>query len=130
MALPSGQISFNDFATEQGLLTGAQSNLNLAATIYGVGFATDGSNVLGMDEFQGLSAPMYDVYEGVGAGGIEFYYVLFSSSNPYQSTISGNCATKETGPPGLNLGGVLNLHPTAVESAVGPDCGGGGFDEP
>lgn len=56
MALPSsGQISFQQFNTDRGLTATAQIDMASAGTAYGVSYATNGTNQLGMDEFYGKS---------------------------------------------------------------------------
>jgi hypothetical protein len=130
MALPApGQpISFEDFETERGFISGHPPILmGTQAVIYGVGYATDGSNVLGMDEFAGLSAPRYDLYEGfLGVPGVLFA-VTWSAINPFQAEFgTGNCFTKITAPPGLREGDIANDYPSAQFGVeVGPSCGAG-----
>lgn len=122
MALPTGQISFDDFRTEQALLVGPQQNLFTEALVYGVSFTTDGGNPIGMDEFWGKEAPTYDVYEGFGAG-LEYSYVPYSSGNPFQAFFNGTCATKLTYP-GIKYGEVQNIYPSAVfYNEPGSACG-------
>ena len=90
MALPSsGPISFYDFNTEYELVGNATINMRNAALMYEVPFATDGSNPISMDEFYGLSIPLYDIYESCNAPSILTYYVRYFNSNTYTSTIGG-----------------------------------------
>ena len=128
MALPAaGQpISFEDFETEQGFLSGHPPiGMNVQASIYGVGYATDGSNPIGMDEFAGLSAPTYHVYEALLGPGIVTYYVPFSSGNPLNATFGSDCFEK-LNPYGIKLGEVVNGWPNATyQPSAGADCGEG-----
>jgi hypothetical protein len=137
MALPaSGQISFADFVTEEGFIVGGQTNMFSYALVYGVPFQTDGSDSIGMDEFYGKNAPLYDVYEyfepNPPNAGIINYYIRWVSSNPPDATFDGNCAQKVTFPSsGLKLGEVADVYPNAIfRSEAGADCGGGGGFEP
>ncbi len=132
MALPApGQpISFEDLEIEQGFISGHPPiPMGTQAVIYGVGYATDGSNPLGMDEFAGLSAPRYDIYDGfLGAPvGYTVYAVSWAAENPAEALFGESCFTKQTAPPGLRLGDIATSHPAAQFGVVvGTACGGGG----
>jgi hypothetical protein len=133
MALPiaGNPISFDDFQIEEGFTPGAELNIYVAALKYSVSFTTDGTNPIGMDEFYGKEAQRFDVYEAFGDS-LYYYYVPWSSSNPYQATFNFLCATKLTAPPGYKLGEVLTTYPSAVWYAEpGANCGeDGGFGAP
>jgi len=133
MPLPtSGPISFVDFVIEQELPgAGAPQQLNTMGVIFGVSFTEDGSNSLGMNEFYGKSSETYDIYEGFlnGQPPLVNYAVTFQPSNPFNSSIGGSCFTKQTGPPGLKIGQVLTMYPSAqFLGFAGPNCGDDGFE--
>ena len=57
MAIPaSGEISFNLFNTDRSIASATLVDMAAAGSAYGVSYATNGSNQLGMDEFYGKSA--------------------------------------------------------------------------
>jgi hypothetical protein len=136
MALPAlGQpISFEDLEIEQGFISGHPPiPMGTQAVVYGVGFAMDGSNPLGMDEFAGLSAPRYDLYDGIVGPGYTIYAVPWANENPAEALFGDSCLAKQTAPPGLRLGDIATSYPAAqfgyiVGAACGASGGGGGGD--
>lgn len=127
MALPtSGQISFDDFATEQALPTGQYQTIFSEASVYGVSFTTDGSNSIGMDEFYGREAPTYDLYNAITENGNTYYFVPSGGVNPFQSTLFGDCFTKAA--TSMKYGVIISTYPFAIFlPEAGPDCGEGAF---
>jgi hypothetical protein len=69
MALPYGQISFQDFNSERGgvgqVSLNQEVSMTTAAYVFGVSYNTSGTDVLSMDEFW-QAQTIFNVYSGCG----------------------------------------------------------------
>lgn len=91
MALPYGQISFQDFNIERGIDVQAPVSMTTAAYVFGVSYNTSGTDVLSMDEFwQGQV--LFNSYTGCGysntLGGVcsdasQYPKILYSNCGPF-----------------------------------------------
>lgn len=126
MPLPSsGPISFSDFNTEYDYPATAQMDMRQAALLYYVSFTQTGSDPIEMDEFRGKTQPYYDVYEAFGAT-LEYYFLPYANTNPFQAEFNGVCGSKLTAPPGLKYSEVMTTYPSAIfVNSPGPACGEG-----
>jgi len=135
MALPSsGQISFSDFNVERGLSATAEADMATVGDDFAVSYATDGTDVLSMDEFYGLS------YGGGGSGvsltvymkdtaTVKQHFILYAAVNGgapvdvYDTNTSGlltgTCTQKFTINSGLGEGNTVTFSTSTTITMAG-----------
>ena len=94
MALPYGQISFQDFNVERGISVASEVSMTTAAYVFGVSYNTSGTDVLSMDEFwQGQT--IFNSYTGCGYSNSDTG-VCFDASE-YPKILYSNCGPFDFG---------------------------------
>jgi len=140
MALPSsGQISFSDLNVERGLSATAEADMATAGDDFAVSYATDGTDVLSMDEFYGLSygggsGPSLTVYMKDVAT-VKKHFILYAAVNGgspvdvYNTNSSGlldgTCTQRFTISSGLAAGNTVTFSTSTTITMAGltaPSC--------
>ena len=134
MALPSsGQISFSDLNVERGLSATAEADMATAGDDFAVSYATDGTDVLSMDEFYGLSygggsTVTLTVYMKDTAT-IKRHFILYAAVNAgppvdvYNTNsgglLTGTCTQKFTIDSGLAAGDTVTFSTSTTITMAG-----------